>query len=108
MTTGLVLKTNKRYSQCITKAFHISNATLDLSTIDSDNSVIQVWVHTDESDHLLCNLSKQASQVPLDLAFTVGEVVAFYSKGSGTVHLNGYILPEDDFNFGENSFGDEE
>lgn len=101
-----MLKTNKRYSQCITKGFHVSHAALDVNTVESKDAVVQVWVHTDESDHLLCNLNKTTSQVPLDLAFTEGETVAFYSKGAGTVHLNGYILPEDEF--GMNEMGEEE
>lgn len=96
---GLVLKTNKRYSQRVTKAFHVSQATLDLKSISGNDSddVVQVWLYTDDSNHLLANVSRQQSHVQLDLAFTEGETVAFYSKGTGTVHLSGYLLPEDDF-----------
>lgn len=99
---GLVLKTNKRYSQQVTKAFHVSQATLDLSTLNSNDSdaIVQVWLHTDETDHLLANVSRQTSHVRLDLAFTEGETVAFYSKGNGTVHLSGYLIPDDD-DFGD-------
>lgn len=108
-TIGLVLKTNKRYSQQVTKAFHVSQATLDLNTLNPNDSdaIVQVWLHTDETDHLLANVSRQTSHVRLDLAFTQGETVAFYSKGNGTVHLSGYLLPDDD-DFGEFSMGGEE
>lgn len=99
------MKTNKRYSQCVTKGFHVSQATLDLSTNNESDSVVQVWLNTDDTNHLLCNLNSQSSQVPLDLAFTEGESVAFYSKGNGTVHLSGYLMPDDEYGF---QGGDEE
>lgn len=92
----------------MTKAFHVSHATLDLATIDSSekDAVVQVWLTTDESNHLLCNVSKQTSHVPLDLAFSEGETIAFYSKGTGTVHLSGFLMPDDDdFGYG---MGEEE
>lgn len=73
----------------------MSQATLDSSTLDENNeNIVQLWLHTDGTNHLLCNLNKQTSQVPLDLAFTEGESVAFFSKGAGTVHLSGYLLPD--------------
>lgn len=86
----------------------MSNATLDLSTIEKD-AVVSIWVHTDDSDHLLCNVSKQFPQVPLDLVFSEGETVAFYSKGNGTVHLNGNIMQDDDFGMDDmGDMGDDE
>lgn len=105
---GLVLKANKRYSQRVTKAFHVSQATLDLKTLNANDSdgVVQVWLFTDDADHLLANVSRQNSHVQLDLAFTEGETVAFYSKGSGTVHLSGYLLPDEEDDFPH--MGDEE
>lgn len=110
--TGLVLKANKRYSQQVTKGFHISHATLDLKTINANDSdgIVQVWLNTDDADHLLANVSRQNSHVSLDLAFTEGESVSFYSKGSGTVHLSGYLLvDEDDFgDFGADEEAEDE
>jgi len=101
MFWGLVLKTNKRYSQQVTKGFHVSQATLDLKTVNPNDSegIIQVWLHTDDADHLLANVNRQQPNVQLDLAFTEGETVSFYSKGNGTVHLSGYLFPEDDDDF---------
>lgn len=106
---GLVLKTNKRYSQQVTKGFHVSQATLDLKTVNPNDSdgIVQVWLNTDDADHLLANVSRQQPHVQLDLAFTEGETVAFYSKGTGTVHLSGYLFPEDD-DFGGFAPGGEE
>lgn len=100
LAIGLVLKSNRRYSQAVKKAFHVSQATLDVGSIgEDDEAIIEVWLNTDGDDHLLCNLNKQTLQVPLDLAFTDGETVAFFSKGSGTVHLSGYLMPDDEFDF---------
>lgn len=107
MAIGLLLKSNKRYSQAVQKSFHISQATLDVKGNDVDDGVVQVWVQTDESNHLLCNLDKKTSQCALDLAISEGETVAFYTKGSGVVHLTGYLMPEEpDFEYG--GMGDEE
>ncbi|XP_055325449.1 46 kDa FK506-binding nuclear protein-like [Sitodiplosis mosellana] len=107
MFWGLVLKTNKRYSQQVTKAFHVSQATLDLNTLNESDALVQVWLHTDDTDHLIANVNRQTSHVRLDLAFTEGETVAFYSKGNGTVHLSGYLIPDED-DFGDLPFGDGE
>lgn len=106
---GLVLKTNKRYSQKVTKAFHVSQAVLDLGTVGSQetDAVVQVWLNSDETEHLIANVSRETPQVRLDLAFTEGESVSFYSKGHGTVHLSGYLIPDDD-DFGNFPLGSEE
>lgn len=104
-----MLKTNKRYSQQVTKAFHVSQAVLDLGSVNPNDSdaIVQIWLNTDETDHLLANVSRQTSHVRLDLAFTEGETVSFYSKGHGTVHLSGYLLPDED-DFGDLPLGDGE
>lgn len=95
---GLVLKTGKRYSQSVSKAFHISHATLDVESGQlAENDIIQVWINTVDGNHLLCNLSKKNSQTTLDLAFSEGETISFFSKGAGSVHLTGFLLPDDDF-----------
>lgn len=98
------MKANKRYSQRVTKAFHVSQATLDTNTIGDEKSMVQVWVTIDDVDHLIANVSGRSSHVTMDIIFTEGESVAFYSKGTGTVHLAGYLLPEDDMG----NFDDEE
>lgn len=86
----------------MTKAFHISQATLDTAANDVGNEVVQVWVNTDEANHLICSLDKKSPNVNLDLAFSEGEVVAFYSKGNGVVHLTGFLLPEEpEYGYGD-------
>lgn len=94
---GLAVKVNKRYSQRVTKPFHVSQAVLDTTTIADEDSVVQVWVSIDEVDYLIANVSGRCCHVPMDITFSEGEAVAFYSKGTGTVHLSGCLLPEEDF-----------
>lgn len=106
--SGLLLKANKRYSQVVSKPFRVSHATLDVYGGDvTESDYVQVWVHTDDTNHLLCNLNKQTSHALLDVAFSEGETIAFYTKGSGSVHLTGNLIPDDsDFGFGD--LGEEE
>lgn len=89
------------------KAFHVSQAVLDLNTVN-DNAPVQVWANIDDADHLIANFSKSSSQCLMDLTFTEGETVAFFTKGTGTVHLSGYLIPEDDDGFGALGMGEEE
>lgn len=108
MTIGLLLKANKRYSQVVQKAFHISHATLDVNNGElGEGDVVQVWIQADDANHLLCNLDKQSSHASLDLAFSEGETIAFYSKGAGVVHLTGFLLLEDN-EYGLDGLGEEE
>lgn len=108
MTIGLLLKANKRYSQVVQKDFHISHATLDVNSDGlGDEDIIQVWVQADDANHLLCNLDKRSSHVALDLTFSEGETIAFFSKGSGVVHLTGFLSP-DDPDYGFDGLGEEE
>lgn len=103
-SAGLVLKENKRYSQVVKRAFHISHAAADLDSFKADEAV-QVWVNADGNNHLLCTLSHANPNVALDIPFGEGEEIALFGKGKGTAHLTGY-LAEEEPQFGD--FGDEE
>lgn len=94
MFWGLVLKANKKYSQTVQKAFHLSQAALDLSKCgDAD---VQVMLTSEESTYLLCTLGKKNPQVALDLNFDEGDQISLSTKGEGVVHLTGYLLPNED------------
>lgn len=77
--TGLILHSNKRYSQTIQKAFHLTQAALDLTNATESN--VQVWLGSENENYLLCNLSKSTTQVPLNLIFSEGDSIAFSSVG---------------------------
>lgn len=51
----------------------------------------------EKSEFLLCTLDSEKNyQVDLDLIFSEGEMVTFYVKGEGTIHLTGYLMDFDD------------
>lgn len=64
------MEPQRRYSQTVKKAFHISMAALDEST--SDDSPTQVICSYDDRNYLLCTLEKgKTTQVALDLNYEV-------------------------------------
>lgn len=97
MFWGLILEPNKRYSQTVEKSFHVSMASLNLTT--ADDNVVQVILYYEGTRYLLCNLKKSSTwQVPLDLNFQEGTTIAFVCHGHGQVHLTGYLIDSEDFN----------
>ncbi|XP_017890635.1 46 kDa FK506-binding nuclear protein [Ceratina calcarata] len=107
MFWGLILEPNKRYSQTVEKAFHVSMASLNLTT--ADDSVVQVILYYEDTRYLLCNLKKSSTwQVPLDLNFQEGTTIAFVCHGHGQVHLTGYLIHSEDSDELEEEEEDEE
>ncbi|XP_015585605.1 46 kDa FK506-binding nuclear protein [Cephus cinctus] len=95
MFWGLIMEPNKRYTQTVEKSFHVSMASLDVTT--ADDEIVQVMFCYDNRNYLLCSLKKgSAWQVPLDLNFQEGTKIAFTSNGRGHVHLTGYLIPDED------------
>lgn len=60
-------------------------------------------VEVDQVETLIANLSEKHGilQCPLDLQFDVGSQVAFYISGGTSVHLSGYVVPDEDELFDE-------
>lgn len=53
-----------------------------------------------QATYLLCTLQKgKELQCALDLTFNEGDKLCFSTKGNGIVHLTGYLIPEEDFNY---------
>lgn len=93
------MKSNKKYTQTLEKSFHLSKASLDIST--ADNEPVQVMYTHDNNSYLLCTLQKgKFLDCSLDLNFQEGDKLCFSTKGNGIVHLTGYLIPDDD-DFGE-------
>ncbi|XP_071449916.1 46 kDa FK506-binding nuclear protein isoform X2 [Hetaerina americana] len=96
MFWALVIEPNKRYTQVVSKSFHVSMACMDLETADGE--VTSVMLEVGDEKLILCNLSKSKSvQQPLDLNFQVGDEISFYTKGKASVHLTGYLIIGEDF-----------
>merc|ERR1712110_847843 len=96
MFWGIVLKPEKRYEQTVQEPFHISKACIEPTT--SKGSVTSVFVEVDDADEfIICNLSEEIMNENLDLNFNSGDKICFRTAGTGSVHLTGYnILEEDD------------
>lgn len=100
------MKANKKYSQTVQKAFHLSQAALDLSKCgDAD---VQVMLTSEDSTYLLCTLGKKTPQVALDLNFDEGDQISLSTKGEGVVHLTGYLMPNEEDLFGVDDDEEEE
>ncbi|CAD7084269.1 unnamed protein product [Hermetia illucens] len=95
MFWGLSLKANKKYTQTISKPFHVSQAALDIT--NSSDEPVQVILTWDKSNYILCTLRKgKTEQVPLDLNFSEGDEISFTAQGGGNVHLAGYFMTDPD------------
>lgn len=87
------MKHGKKYSQTVSKAFHLSAASLDTSSAKSGD--IQVLLTSDNNVYILCTLNKDNDkQRTLDLNFAEGDKICFSIKGEGIVHLTGFLIPD--------------
>lgn len=69
----------------------------------------QVILNYDNNLYLLCTLTKGIlNQMPLDLNFEAGSIITFTSTGSGTVHLTGYLQPNNSEISNKESFKEED
>jgi len=88
------MEPQKRYTQVVKKAFHISMAALDQTTCTDET--VQVMCGYDNRKYLLCTLQKdQILQCALDLNFDVGTEVSFITNGGSHVHLSGYLVEDE-------------
>ncbi|XP_070162329.1 46 kDa FK506-binding nuclear protein [Polyergus mexicanus] len=93
MFWALILEPYKRYTQCVKHTFHVTMACLDLSLA---REPVQVMVKCNNKNFLLCTLDKNGkSQTSLDLIFEKGENITFFCNGQGSVHMTGYLLPNE-------------
>jgi len=91
---GIVLKADKRYEQTVEECFHISKACIEPTL--NNGKVCSVYLEQDNEEFILCNLSQKNLNESLDLNFTEGEKICFRVEGGGTVHLTGYLVPDED------------
>lgn len=81
----------KRYTQNVAESFHISQASIDITSVAQETNPTQLILEFESNDFLLATLSKNAKiyQVPLDLNFQKGDHVSFRTVGPGIIHLSG-------------------
>jgi len=75
------------------ESFHVSMACVEPQS--ASGGATSIYLDKDGEEFLLCNLSSKQNNVSLDLNFGCGEKVCFRSSGQGTVHLTGYVHPDE-------------
>lgn len=78
--------------QEVTQDFHVSQAALD--TDGTDRSFTKVWIMKNNSEILVASLNCFVPNVRLDLGFSVGEKITFYTRDTiKNVYLSGFYIP---------------
>ncbi|XP_031639838.1 46 kDa FK506-binding nuclear protein-like [Contarinia nasturtii] len=94
MLLGICLQPDKLYHQTVKRNFRISQATLELAN-DANDTFRKVWVKKGTKVHLIACLSRFVPNAELDLDFTVGEKVTFYTQGANEdVYLEGFYTSQ--------------
>ncbi|XP_020912632.1 46 kDa FK506-binding nuclear protein-like, partial [Exaiptasia diaphana] len=84
MFWGITLDVGKRYTQTVEKSFHLSMAALGFNNPTPEP--VTIMVEVDKAQFALCTL--QPGKIPqqtLDIAFTEGEEITFYTEGNNEV-----------------------
>ncbi|XP_065577417.1 46 kDa FK506-binding nuclear protein-like isoform X2 [Artemia franciscana] len=92
MFWGLVIEPKKKYSQTVQSSFHVSGAVVDPAF--KGDEVLTLFVEVEDQNYAIANL-KKGENVHLDLNFEQGTKINFHSKGNGTIHLTGYLIPDE-------------
>merc|ERR1712071_627897 len=95
MFWGLIVEPGRKYSQTVENSFHISKATVDLSSV-TDEDITLLLDYEGQQEYILCHLNKSIKQESLDLNFQAGDVFSLFTQGKGSIHLSGYLLGEDE------------
>ncbi|XP_072038984.1 uncharacterized protein [Amphiura filiformis] len=101
MFWGLTIEPGKHYTQTVEESFHVSMAAMETRDHVAESGgektgVVQVIVKHEKAEFLVCSLFYgTVFQQPLDLNFTEGEEVTFFTEGRGIVHLTGYLVKEE-------------
>lgn len=95
MFWGLIVEPGKKYSQTVENSFHISKATIDLSSA-TDDDITLLLDYEGQQEYILCHLNKSNKQESLDLNFQQGDTISLFTQGQSSIHLSGYLLGEDD------------
>merc|ERR1712191_27001 len=95
MFWGPIVEPGRKYSQTVENSFHISKATVDLSSV-TDEDITLLLDYEGQQEYILCHLNKSIKQESLDLNFQAGDVISLFTQGKGSIHLSGYLLGEDE------------
>lgn len=76
---------------------HVSQAALDVSTLVDDKDSVQLFVRFNRENTLIATLNRYTAQTQLGLAFDARKKIKFVVRGTGTVHLAGFFIPDENF-----------
>ncbi|KAH8363419.1 hypothetical protein KR084_010030, partial [Drosophila pseudotakahashii] len=82
---GLNMKPERKYSQTIIKSFHISGVALD------KGQEAKLYLAAEKQEYIVATVTKAIPQVALDLNFSKGDRIMFYTAGDASVSLLGYL-----------------
>ncbi|XP_036673307.3 39 kDa FK506-binding nuclear protein [Drosophila suzukii] len=85
MFWGLNMKPERKYSQTIIKSFHISGVALD------KGQEAKLYLAAEKQEYIVATVTKAIPQVALDLNFSKGDRIMFYTAGDASVSLLGYL-----------------
>ncbi|XP_037723521.1 39 kDa FK506-binding nuclear protein [Drosophila subpulchrella] len=85
MFWGLNMKPERKYSQTIIKSFHVSGVALD------KGQEAKLYLAAEKQEYIVATVTKDIPQVALDLNFSKGDRIMFYTAGDATVSLLGYL-----------------
>ncbi|EDX12838.1 39 kDa FK506-binding nuclear protein [Drosophila simulans] len=85
MFWGLNMKPERKYSQTIIKSFHISGVALD------KGQEAKLYLAAEKQEYIVATVTKAIPQVSLDLNFSKGDRIMFYTAGDASVSLLGYL-----------------
>lgn len=91
----MALEANKRITYRSPQQFHVSQATIDIESLENDDNdgVSQLWIRKRPQNILLATLSRAVPQWRLDLAFNADEKIKLHAVGKSTIFLSGYLVP---------------
>lgn len=93
------------------ESYHLTMASLEPPSGDGKkpSKYVSVMVEHQNTEFMICTLEPERNlQIPLDHMFVAGEEVTFFLNGEGTVHLTGYLVPDDYDDFDEDLDDEEE
>lgn len=88
----MCLEPTQPYIDEVTQAYHISQVASDIVGRER----INIWMEKESKKYLLASLNKAIPNCPLDITFSRGDKITFYTSGGNyNVYLTGFLIPDD-------------
>lgn len=87
---GICVRPDVFYNFVAAESVHLTSVTLD-TQLKSKNLDVQLWIKQDNVEQLIAMVTKQMPHVLINMRLSVGEMVSFFVRGTGSVYINGFI-----------------